>query len=423
MILFLSFRYLDRADKQFKDRDLFLNTKSLDPVLRAAVELLAENNSPKSQREILKYRHLFSTVSPPRPTNHTEPEKYMSVGPTEYYEDETGKEISGDELAQILTGNPTARIIPPGAAQHDIDFMFSEPKPLPLDQVSLTVEEVQLLGYFVRDLQELKKSIFMKEGAGSLKSIGIPRLTVDSELTLETAVTDDEIRSFVTIFRRLYMTGHHDPASLDKIVPMFTKALGDHPYSKWVDGAFKHFQLHLESVPETPFIPNGTCTFTTKRLIDVFLYTQYAHQPDAKRERQFKKCLDELYGKRAVLTWMFLAELWRLSFEIVAIGKVIAWWFKQYCDHHKVELNVLDSLRVYHEGLGAVEKKKDRAARLLQEKVDQLATELWEQAGRPAVGRSQYVEIARHQLSQILDKYPAISNANPVDSRVERSEN
>jgi len=64
-------------------------------------------------------------------------------------------------------------------------------------------------------------SAFMKDGPGTLTSSGaIPTLT--------TPVTDDEIRSYVTIFRRLYMTGHRDPASFVKVVPIFVKALGDH---------------------------------------------------------------------------------------------------------------------------------------------------------------------------------------------------
>ena len=45
MMLLWKIRYLDRSDKQFKDRYLYLNTKSLDPVTRATVELVAESKS------------------------------------------------------------------------------------------------------------------------------------------------------------------------------------------------------------------------------------------------------------------------------------------------------------------------------------------------------------------------------------------
>jgi hypothetical protein len=72
---------------------------------------------------------------------------------SDYFEDETGKEITRDELGQILTGDPTVRFVPGGAKQHDIDLMFAEPKPDPLAEVYLSAEEVRLLGYFVRDLK------------------------------------------------------------------------------------------------------------------------------------------------------------------------------------------------------------------------------------------------------------------------------
>jgi hypothetical protein len=405
MMLFWKIRYLDRTDKQFKDRCLYLDTKTLDPVARAAVELVAENRSSKIEREILKYRHLFvEGIVEKGPSDPSEWNKFGTVGPSEYLEDETGQEISHDEMARILTGSPSARVIPSGAKRHDIDLMLAEPKPIPLAEASLSPDEIRLLGYFVRDLQELLNSAFMKNSPGMLTSSS-GFMTPSSNPTLETAATDDEIRSFVTIFRRLYMTGAHDPASFVKVVPVFVNALGDHPYGKWVEGTAKEYQRHLAAVPEArPFVPTGTCTFTTKRLIDVFLYTQYAHQPDEKKQRQYEACLAELHGKRAVFTWMFLTELWKCSLEIGNAGKVIAWWFKHYCDHHKVSPDVLKSLRDHHAGLGAAEKEEDRRERLFGEKVEQLAADLWEQAGRPQGGPTRFLITARDQLTKLLQR-------------------
>lgn len=404
MLLFWKIRYLDRTDKQFKDRYRYLKTESLDPAIRAAVELVAETKSSKTEREILKFKHLFAegtledvSLNPP------DWDKFVGVGPTEYFENETGKEITDNEIAQILTGSPTAFAVPRGAKQHDIDFMLAEPTPMPLAEVSLSSEEVRLLGYFVRDLREMQNSAFMKDGPGKLNSSSGPMLSPAGNPVLETAVSDDEIRSFVTIFRRLYMTGPHDPASFVKVVPIFVRALGDHRYSKWIEGTAKEYQQHLDSVPDTrPFVPLGTCTFTTKRLIDVFLYTQYAHQPNAARQRQFEKCLAELHGKHAVLTWMFLCEMWALSLEIGKAGRVITGWFQRYCDHHGVSPDVLNSLSDHHSGLGVGEKEQDRRARLFQEKAEQLATELWEKAGRPNGGLSQYLALARQQLASAV---------------------
>jgi hypothetical protein len=169
MMLFWKIRYLDRADKVFKDRYLYLHTRTLDPVTCAAVELVAENRSSRTQREILKYRHLFveqelSAVH----ANQNDWDRLIGVGPSEYFEDETGKEFTHDDMARIITGSSTARAIPPGAKQHDIDFMLAEPKPIPLADVSLTSDELRLLGYFVRDLEEMQGSAFMKDGPGTL---------------------------------------------------------------------------------------------------------------------------------------------------------------------------------------------------------------------------------------------------------------
>jgi hypothetical protein len=395
MFLFWKIRYLDRADKQFKDRCLYLNTKALDPVTRAAVEIVVENRSANTQREILKYRHLFAEgVQANAPRDPHELDIHRGFCLPDYFEDETCREITLDEMAQSLTGSPTARAIPRGAKQHDFDLMFAEPKPIPLDEVSLSAEATRLFGYFVRDLEEMQNSAFMKDGPGTLTSSGvIPTIT--------TAVTDEEIRSFVTIFRRLYMTSERDPANFLSTVAMFVKVLGNHPYSKWVESTANEYKAHLAAKPDAiPIIPN--VTFPTKRLIDVFLYTQYAHQPDAKRQRQFEECLAELHGKGAVLTWLFLTEMWKCSLEIGNAGNVISWWFKHYCHHHSVSPDVLKSLRDHHSGLCAAEKEEDRRERLFHEKVEQLAAALWEQAGRPEGGPTQFLVTDREQLCRKL---------------------
>jgi hypothetical protein len=345
-------------------------------------------------REIRKFRHLFIEGTWANVTHDPHGlDRQRGFCVIDYFEDESGKEMPPDEMVQILTGNPTARAIPRGARQHDIDLMFAEPKPIPLAEVSLSAEQVRVLGYFVRDFEEMQNSAFMKNGpGGSLTTSG----TVS---TITTAVTDDEIRSFATIFRRLYMGG--EPGNFKKAVEEFVKALGDHPNSKWVEGTAKEYEAHLAGKPDTlPCIP--AITFTTKRLIDVFVYTQYAHQPDADRQRQFKKCLAELQGNRAVLTWMFLIEMWKCAMEIGDAGNVISEWFKDYCDHHGISPDVLDSLLKHHSGLGVAEKEEDRRKRLFNEKVEQLAEGLWEQAGRPDGGPTQFLVVAREQLAQIM---------------------
>ena len=59
MILLWKIRYLDRTDKRFKDRELYLRTEALDPASRAAVELITEGKAPEDQRQILQFKYLF----------------------------------------------------------------------------------------------------------------------------------------------------------------------------------------------------------------------------------------------------------------------------------------------------------------------------------------------------------------------------
>ena len=293
MMLSWKIRYLNRADKQFKDRHLFLDTKMLDPVTRAAVEFVVDNESRKTEREILNYRHLFvENQSGTIPGNIQQWGNFITVGPSEYFEDETGKELTLQEMGPILTGSPFTVFIPNGAKQHHIDFMFSEPKSIPVAGITLDSAQLRLLGIFDRDLREMISSAFMKDGAGSL--------TFAETASLKTAATDDEIRSFVMTFRRLYMTSYRDPANFLKIVPVFVKAIGDHPYSKLVEAAAKEYENYLASEPEFAHFLQPRLTFSSKQLIDVFIYTQYAHQPSEEKQCQFGEIRQGASGQPSV---------------------------------------------------------------------------------------------------------------------------
>jgi hypothetical protein len=402
MMLFWKVRYLDRTDKQFKDRFLHLRTDTLDDaVTRAAVELIADNawSNSSARRDILRFRHLF--IEDTSETFAHDPRNwggsFRFVGPAEYFEDDTGKEISYDEIVQITTGNPRARAFAPGTPQYWAEFALSEQRPLPLAGISLRPDELRLLAYFVRDFKELSESSFMRDGPGTLTSSGI--MVSASRVSLETAVNDEEIRSFVTVFRRLYM--ENEPANFQKAVDVFVRALGDHPVAKLAAGIAISLRNRLDNAHK-PELPQVTYTFTTKRLIDVFIYTQYAHQPTEQRQRQFTECLNEVGGERALLTWLFLTAIWKCGLDIGNAGRYIDYWFSCYCDHVGVSPDVLRSLRDDHTGLGVIEKQEVRSARLFDQKVAELAGELWNQQGRPEGGPDQFLVAAQEQLTKKL---------------------
>jgi hypothetical protein len=260
-----------------------------------------------------------------------------------------------------------------------------------------------MLAYFLRDLRELSESAFMKDGPGTLRMGSSPMLTADSSPLLETAVTDDEIRSFVTIFRRLYLKGKREFADFLKVCPIVVRALAGHPVGDWVSGAAMEYQRDLETRPSTLPQLSDLCGFSTEHLVDVFLYTRFIHQPNADRERHFKECLAQLHGKHDVLTWLFLTEIRRLSSEIKSVGQVIERWFNCYCEHHGIKPDIVGTLVDDHPGLGVIEKQEDKRNRLFDEKAEQLARAMWEASGQPAGGPADFLIDARSRLASQVE--------------------
>ena len=391
MLIFWFIRFLDRNEKLFKDRVLSLDTDGLPAAGRAAVELIVEMGSSRSDREFIKLRALFSEEGPSDVSKHHS----QSAGKTKtftipnYFEDETGNEIEMAEIWKHLK-----------PVDEDDPERAPEPGAIPLAQISLTEDEVRLLGYFTRDYKELSGSALMKEGPGRITTFGGIRAPGGRPPSFKTALTDDELRSFVTIFRRLYMES--EPADLRSATDLFVRLIGDHPYARLVSRFATDYETHMNSECDAPpFMRAAAWQFTTKRLIDVFLYTQYAHQPDERRQRQFNQCLAQVHGDCNVLTWLFLYEIWLSSIHIVNAGRAIDAWFRAYCDHYGITPDVLNSLRE-GVGFGALEKDEDRRARLFREKVEGLEMEHWKRAGAPEGGPAQFRAMARDQLTRAL---------------------
>ena len=63
MLLFWKIRYLDSRDRQYKDRELVLDTAKLDAATGAAVELCDRLQDNREDRRWLKFRPLFNAVN------------------------------------------------------------------------------------------------------------------------------------------------------------------------------------------------------------------------------------------------------------------------------------------------------------------------------------------------------------------------
>ena len=217
--------------------------------------------------------------------------------------------------------------------------------------------------------------------------------------TVSTRSSDEEIRSFITIFRRLYMT--NDDYTFAKAVECFCKILSQYPIANYVKGGFDVYSKDLNAPPSLiPPMLLKNASFTRKHLIDVFLYTQYAHQPSEKRIREFEECLKATQGNRQKLTWIFLTQIWHCAIQIRNAGIQI----KKFVEHYQA-LNkrtaIIESLQSDH-SLGTLEKKAARRERILTEGSAKLAHELWEQNGRPEGGSSRFVEDAMKLLKESL---------------------
>jgi len=399
MLLLWRIRYLDTRDKRFKDRDLYLDTDSLDPATKAAVELCYELGEAGNHRCMLRYRSLFREEDCSEAERNATLQRASSCGSVfvrDYFEDENGDELTHRQMAAALTGNPDAIMLPAGAKQHDIDYILTDKRPIPIDQVSPSQKQLNVLGYFTRDLREMTASAFYKDGPGTLRTSG------DADPILETAVTDEEIRSFVTIFRRLYM--EKEPANFLKAVATFSDAIQGYPLAEWVQGVARQYESELKEKPVfVPIIGQENWRFTRKRLIDVFLYTCYAHQPDERRTRQFQECLAATGGRRDLLTWLFLTVLWECAIHMRNAGKVIADFYDRYCQHHSVSGKVLLSVSEESPGIGKLETKEKRKERILTAKAQELAQSMWESDGCPPGGSKRDFEQAYERLKKSLE--------------------
>lgn len=402
MILFWRVRFVDTGERAFKDRDLWLRTAELDATTRASLEACYELTRGQSHnREMLRFRALFRE-SPHPQGNASEHDSFGTIFLPDYCEDEHGAELTRKQIAVALTGSDTAVLLPSGAKQHDIEYMLANSPPIDLNAVHFSPEQINLLAYFARDLRELAGTAFLREGAGTLSGSTGPVDSQPAGMTVQTAVTDEEIRSFVTIFRRLYM--EKEPANLKKAANLVGNTLGKHRLGKWIVASSQDLTTQFDAPPDfVPFLTCGKLTFTRKRLIDVFLYTQYAHQPDERRLRQFGECLRSLGGDRDVFTFLFLTEIWRVATQMRNIGQQVVQFFEAYCSHHKVACDVVMSPGNVHPGIGVLETKQERADRILQEKAEQLARSIWEQAGRPEGGHDLFFDQALAQLKSSME--------------------
>jgi hypothetical protein len=396
MFLCWKVRYYDRGDKLFKDRDLYLDTDTLDHIAKAAVELCHAMDERGHGRGMLRFRHLFQEHRYTHSEIETLVERhgsYIGFCVTDYFEDDIGNDVSGTPV-NVMHDEQLITFVLPGVSKRRAAAPKSTRTPIDFTKISVPPQHLTALGYFSRDMRELMSSSFMKEGPGSLVSKG-------KSLTVETAVTADDIRAFVMVFRRLYM--EKEPAGFLKAIRIFVEVVPGEPLAGWVMQFASEYTHMLSAAPHmVPGVADKEQLFCTKRLIDVFLYTQYAHQPDEKRAKQFKECLDQIGGSSAKLVWVFLTAVWQCSITMMNAGRIVADFYDRYCQCHLTAEDIVASVLKTTSGIGALEKKDVRRQRLFREKAEELSTTLWQANGRPHGGPMQFIREAKVQMCELL---------------------
>jgi len=368
----------------------------LDPATKAAVECTYETSGPGfPRREILKFRRLFQEkfFSPEEMNALAEQSGNVAcIFLPEYFEDEKSQELSRKRFSEILTGDADTMLFPSHYRQHDVELEMSPlGKDVDFNLVSLSQEEIDCLAYFTRDAEELAATELFKNGPGTLLGAG-------GDFRLETATTPDEVRSFLTAFRKMYMT--REPGCFAKAGALLAQKV-DHPLARWILGELHQYEDALGKPPDLCFGKASKLTFSRKKIVDAYIYTKVVHQPDGKRIKQYEKYLAEL-GSEDLLTWYALSAAYRLSFHYVKACNAIKPFLDAYLEAKGASPSFGAPPLHVGQGLGVQEKRRAKVDRIFREKVEELAVELWQEAGQPTGGPELFFPEAEQKLRDSL---------------------
>ncbi|MCY2929941.1 MAG: hypothetical protein NTV86_10685 [Planctomycetota bacterium] len=364
--------------------------------MQAAVEYASSiRDAGDGAQEMLSYRHLFKemltdkersgVISRAVAGNHF-PSIFFLV---DYFEDENGNHLSGKRMGELCTGKEGAIVFPSHYRQHDIEFSLASPHaPLDLRKVSFTQEHVDSLAFFLRDARELEGTEVIKNGPGTIE-LGL----------FKTAATAEEITAFVTVFRRLYMLKEAGcfVAACRALSSQIT-----HPMGKWVKEECDLYLRELDSTPRRfPFPGHESWTFTRKTILDAFIYTQFAHQPQKEAIRKHDSCLREVKDPE-LLRFLFCATAYDMSCHFLNVGRFISDLVAQYQEVHGVSPSFEMAALRDAPGIGELEKRQEKKDRIFREKAGELATRLWQEAGSPDGGQVHYLNEAKKILQKAI---------------------
>ncbi len=393
MLLSWKVRYLDRGDKEFKDRELFLDLDSLPSEDRIKIELAIEQEKfDNNSRIFLKFRHLFKEG-----TFDELLEKYQIFNCfciPDYFEDELGNELSVTEAMTIKHAKPNSTVVylpdtrtfiefsKPPTEEDAIKYGIEHTIPIDLSRINFIDKEIKKLNLFVDEIIILSSLPFKP-----------PALRRYPELKVAMKITNAQLDSFVLRFRRLFM--NNEMVNYFRICKLFIdypederEYRFDHPMRL----LWKRKKKEVDSLLKLPFgklfpikdlLESDDYEFTVKDLIDAFLYTKFVHQPNPDSEKLYKRGLIIAKGNKDVLLFYFCFAIYRLANEYITLGK----WIKQI-------LILMDKFSPESNHVEKLDNMSRAFERTINDKIWELANELWKKDGSPSCGAIKYKEQA-----------------------------
>jgi hypothetical protein len=378
-------------EREFFDRYLVVQTEVLTPLDRYTLEYLVTEDF-RYRPAIRHFRGHFKETSELR-SELVEPMP-RTVFVLDYFEFADGTPATLTQIIQARTGDPNWVALPSNFKEHDIEFITTPDSSVPADAVShirLSQEEVDCLAYFVRDGRELRESKYLKSRPPSLSSAR------NREVFWLENHSEELVRSFVTIFRRLYMDG--EPGNFEKACRVYAQHFSNKRITRWVEGVKDEYKRELD-------LPAGQIwdhsqTFSTGRLLDVFIYTRYAHQPNARRSRQYRECFDEV-GDESKLVWMFCCALLTVSMHFVNVLQYIEDDLERYLAASGKGPSIGCRPLIDSKATGSKEIVDAAILQKVHDYAVRMGQELWQESGAQPEKLPQHVKDAQRLLAERL---------------------
>jgi len=390
MIIDWKVRCFSRTKKCFFDRNLLLDTKALDLVTRNRVELcMAQRHS--SDREILKYRHLFRERGPFLPGEGFGEDSFHMFAVEDYFEDDDGKEISLTEAIRIKEGNDSIIVFPSHYRSHDIALSMSNNSPVPdnpQEHINFSQTEIDSLAYFVKDIVELKENAFHNSP---------PRLTSIGGVHSISTISVEHIVAYLTIFRRLFM--EQETGNYNKACAIYVRYFLNKRLTNWITAERRLYNKFLAAKTKARVIVGNELSFTNRTLIQDMLTMRFAHQPKNDLQEHYELFLREL-GDQPRLEWGFYQTVKEASLYYSRAHSIISnelnWYLKATGKSPTFDFAPFRNEMGRGEQLTA-EQAREQA---IHNQATKLGKELWEEAGKPDGQLEHFVKQAEDKLRE-----------------------